>query len=377
MKDRTMMRRLTRAISILLFFLFLPDTVGWVNADNLRTELTITVFRYEDRGSLDEAQITILVDDELAREDRLIPTNYERITIKIKPPNGYVAREIRLRRRLDKDSKEIPWREINTYLVKKDTAIHYDAARTADNDFKISIDKALAFYEYAFRRPEVYLPPDGSTEPVGEHSVRITWGYARALHNACTVLGYDTCSEAHEHLSDLVELYDSTPKNIRAVKRVVSKEHLDRAIEEIGTYESTQSERLAKEPLRRFKEAYAAGGFRLGDAAREGDQILEDHAENQEIWNYIPEVQLLYETGLSWYRYGLYLRDDPDATYDKEMELSEIFRNAYCRFDSAFRLGEKGEEKHRSLVDKAEKGRINAMKLYSDTATTPDPPLCR
>jgi tetratricopeptide (TPR) repeat protein len=186
---------------------------------------------------VERAKLVVNAGDE-ARDLNEKPGRYEfagdigaqvdKLVFTIDPPKPFNTREIRLR--VNRYSKTINANP-KIYVLDESTEVTHKFLNSGFCHFgRGEYEKALAHYDFAFRKKGAY-------QDIDDFYIKLNTYYARALHNVCTNLSYDTCSQAIKLAKDLLELYDRHTSKFQRLG--ISRNNL----EEIAK-ESTEAENI-------------------------------------------------------------------------------------------------------------------------------------
>jgi len=151
-------------------------------------------------------------------------------------------------------------------------------------------DSALAYYELAYENKGQSLDPNAAN--INMFAVQLGFNYAKALHNTCINLNYDTCDLSAKLFKQLLVLFDSG--NHRKVFEVarISRENLT----------APQNDLAMIGPIIKYSKIsklYSEGKYNASAAL--ASEALEDYETNPEVFQKIglTKDRLLQDAGVS------------------------------------------------------------------------------
>lgn len=125
------------------------------------------------------------------------------VVLSVTPPTQFADREVPVRLRT---SGARPRWNLKMFVVEKSTEVNHDYLGRGVAHFRTGdYEKAWAHYDYGFAM-------EGGYQPIDDFYVKLNFNYARALHNVCVGLPYDTCDRAAKVAKSMLDIYDTKEK---------------------------------------------------------------------------------------------------------------------------------------------------------------------
>ncbi len=152
-------------------------------------------------------------------------------------------------------------------------------------------DSALAYYETAYATKGASLD-DEAGHRIDMFDIQLVFNYARALHNTCIILRYDTCDSSAAFFNKMLSLYDHGRYKRIFSNLGIRREELTKVINDLA----------AVAPIKKYSRIsvlFKAGMYE--EAAFLAAEGLQEYEENPQVFSNIglTKNRLLTDAGVS------------------------------------------------------------------------------